>query len=452
VRDISSRLETVAGEIKAISEEQKVTQENVTNLEGSLKVATDNITSLVSRIDRSDENYSNLSTKVTQLNDSYTITADKVTKNEGNISDLTGELKVANDKITQEVTDRKSAIDDTKQTLQASITTTADSIRQDISKDYATKNSVNETVSNLNTNITAEIGRIDQRVTSETRTEAITGKIKIGTKNMLAGTEKFDLPFLASITKKVNNGITYANTRTNLAEVSQIVAVKPNTNYVLSYDAYSAAASPVIKTPITKASSLTTEVSPKDYLITMTESSKTLTTTPTRYELKFNSKTNNFLKIQFTADNATKDTYVGHIQLEEGNVASSWDISPEDYKSRFAKNETRITQTEKDITLNASSITKLDTKTTNQYSELKVETDKITSIVSKQDEMDGKIAANTSSIQQLPNQITSQVTAVENRVNENINNIQVGARNLLENSLSWNKGFEDNSNGSYQYL
>src|SRR5699024_7470236 len=211
VRDISSRLETVAGEIKAISEEQKVTQENVTNLEGSLKVATDNITSLVSRIDRSDENYSNLSTKVTQLNDSYTITADKVTKNEGNISDLTGELKVANDKITQEVTDRKSAIDDTKQTLQASITTTADSIRQDISKDYATKNSVNETVSNLNTNITAEIGRIDQRVTSETSTEAITGKIKIGTKNMLAGTEKFDLPFLASITKKVNNGITYAN-------------------------------------------------------------------------------------------------------------------------------------------------------------------------------------------------------------------------------------------------
>lgn len=452
VRDISSRLETVAGEIKAISEEQKVTQENVTNLEGSLKVATDNITSLVSRIDRSDEKYSNLSTKVTQLNDSYTITADKVTKNEGNISNLTGELKVANDKITQEVTDRQSDINDTKQTLQASITTTADSIRQDISKDYATKTSVNETVSNLNTNITAEIGRIDQRVTSETSTESITGKIKIGTKNMLAGTEKFDLPFLASITKKDNNGITYANTKTNLAEVSQIVAVKPNTNYVLSYDAYSAAASPVIKTPITKASSLTTEVSPKDYLITMTESAKTLTTTPTRYELRFNSKTNNFLKIQFTADNTTKDTYVGHIQLEEGNVASSWDVSPEDYKSRFAKNETRITQTEKDITLNASSITQLDTKTTNQYSELKVETDKITSIVSKQDEMDGKIAANTSSIQQLPNQITSQVTAVENRVNENINNIQVGARNLLENSLSWNKGFEDNSNGSYQYL
>ncbi|QDJ97764.1 viral capsid protein [Staphylococcus phage PALS_2] len=452
VRDISSRLETVAGEIKAISEEQKVTQENVTNLEGSLKVATDNITSLVSRIDRSDENYSNLSTKVTQLNDSYTITADKVTKNEGNISNLTGELKVANDKITQEVTDRQSAINDTKQTLQASITTTADSIRQDISKDYATKTSVNETVSNLNTNITAEIGRIDQRVTSETSTEAISGKVKIGTKNMLAGTEKFDLPFLASITKKVNNGITYANTKTNLAEVSQIVAVKPNTNYVLSYDAYSAAASPVIKTPITKASSLTTEVSPKDYLITMTESAKTLTTTPTRYELRFNSKTNNFLKIQFTANNTTKDTYVGHIQLEEGNVASSWDVSPEDYRSRFAKNETRITQTEKDITLNASSITTLDTKTTNQYSELKVETDKITSIVSKQDEMDGKISANTSSIQQLPNQITSQVTAVENRVNENINNIQIGARNLLENSLSWNKGFEDNSNGTYQYL
>ncbi|BDE75806.1 hypothetical protein [Staphylococcus phage S6] len=452
VRDISSRLETVAGEIKAISEEQKVTQENVTNLEGSLKVATDNITSLVSRIDRSDENYSDLSTKVTQLNDSYTITADKVTKNEGNISDLTGELKVANDKITQEVTDRQSAINDTKQTLQASITTTADSIKQDISKDYATKTSVNETVSNLNTNITAEIGRIDQRVTTETSTEAISGKVKIGTKNMLAGTEKFDLPFLASITKKVNNSITYANTRTNLSEVSQIVAVKPNTNYVLSYDAYSAAASPVIKTPITKASSLTTEVSPKDYLITMTESAKTLTTTPTRYELRFNSKTNNFLKIQFTADNTTKDTYVGHIQLEEGNVASSWDVSPEDYRSRFAKNETRITQTEKDITLNASSITTLDTKTTNQYSELKVETDKITSIVSKQDEMDGKIAANTSSIQQLPNQITSQVTAVENRVNENINNIQIGARNLLENSLSWNKGFEDNSNGSYQYL
>src|SRR5699024_10062081 len=326
---------------------------------------------------------------------------------------------------------RKSAISDTKESLQASITTTANSIRQEVSRDYATKNSVNETVSSLSTSINAEIGKIDQRVTSETSTEAIAGKVKIGTKNMIAGTEKYDLPFLASSTKKDNNGITYANTRTNMAEVSQIIAVKPNTNYVLSYDAYSAAASPVIKTPITRASSLTNEISPKDYLITMAESAKTLTTTPTRYELRFNSRSNNFIKIQFTADNSTKDTYVGHIQVEEGNVASSWDVSPEDYRSRFAKNETRITQTENSITLNAKSITELDTKTTNQYSELKVETDKITSIVSKQEEMDGKISANRSSIEQLPGQITAQVSAVETRVNENINNIQIGGRNLF---------------------
>ncbi|QPI17041.1 hypothetical protein [Staphylococcus phage vB_StaM_SA1] len=432
VRDISSKLEVVAGEIRALSEEQKVTNDSVTNLVGSLKVATDNITALVSRIERTEQEYSELSTKVTQLDDSYKITAEKVTKNEGHLTDLTGELEVTNEKITQEVTNRQTAIDDTIQSLQASITTTADSIKQDISKDYATKTSVSDTISSLNTSITAEIGRIDQRVTSETSTEAISGKVKIGTKNIVAGTEKFDLPFLASITKKVNNGITYANTRTNMAEVSQIIAVKPNTNYVLSYDAYSAAASPVIKTPITRASSLTTEVSPKDYLITMTESAKTLTTTPTRYELRFNSRTNNFIKIQFTADNSTKDTYVGHIQVEEGNVASSWDVSPEDYRSRFAKNETRITQTENNITLNAQSITQLDTKTTNQYSELKVETDKITSIVSKQEEMDGKISANRSSIEQLPGQITAQVSAVETRVNENINNIKIGGRNLFQ--------------------
>ncbi|OHQ28942.1 hypothetical protein HMPREF2548_05235 [Staphylococcus sp. HMSC067G10] len=37
-------------------------------------------------------------------------------------------------------------------------------------------------------------------------------------------------------------------------------------------------------------------------------------------------------------------------------------------------------------------------------------------------------------------------------IDDQINGIQVGARNLLENSLSWNKGFEDNSNGNYKYL
>src|SRR5699024_10654947 len=237
VKDISSKLETVAGQITALSESQTVTQDSVENLKGELKVATDEISTLVSSLERTENRYTELSTKVNQLDDRYTITAEKVEKQEGNITDLTGRLQVANDKITQEVTDRKSAISDTKESLQASITTTANSIRQEVSRDYATKNSVNETVSSLSTSINAEIGKIDQRVTSETSTEAIAGKVKIDTKNMIAGTEKFDLPFLVSITKKDNNGITYANTRTNMAEVSQIIAVKPNTNYVLSYDA-----------------------------------------------------------------------------------------------------------------------------------------------------------------------------------------------------------------------
>lgn len=441
-KDITSKLETVAGKIELLSEEQTATKEETEKRLADLKVETDKISSIVERVSTNEDNYSKMNTRVNQLSDSYDITAEKVDKQDGQISDLSGKLTVASDQITQEIKDRKKSINDTSESLNSSIKLTADSIRDEVSKNYSTKSELSETTSSLKTSMTNEIGRIESKVESETSTESIAGKVKIGTKNILLGTEKFELPFLPSISKIEKNGIKMALVDKNKTEVSQIVKVKPDTNYILSYDSYTQLNTGEISTPITKASSLNEEVSPKDYLITENDSKKNLDKNVQRYSFRFNSKSNEYLKIYFTA-NEKSYILVGHIQLEEGNVASTWDVSPDDYKARFAKNESSITQTEKDIKLNSSSISQLENTTTKQYGELKVETDKISGIVKKQTEMDGKISANASSIEQMPDQIRTQVTAVQKDLGDRIDNLSVGGRNLILGTKDYNSSHWD---------
>ncbi|QQO92708.1 putative tail fiber [Staphylococcus phage Madawaska] len=456
--DITSRIETIAGQIDLVSQSQKTDREELESQIGQIKIETDKITSLVQRITATEDNYSDLSTKVEQLDSSYTITAEKVEKQGTDITDLSGKLTVANDAITQEVTDRQSAVNDVMESSKALVKVEADRITNLVSKQEAT----DDTVSNLETSITAEIGRIDQRVTSETSVEALSDKIKIGGNNLLVGTEKFDLPFNKTNFSKyggiIKDGIGYSldyiSESNRLAwSIFQEVDVIPNTDYVLSYNAHNkeGITQGIAYTPIMRLTDDGKIFDPLDYIITSGTYRET-TEEDKRYNVRFNTGKSKKIRIYFTAKDVNSLAYISKPQLELGNIDTDWGLSKGDLEDRFSKAETRITQTEKDITLNATKLTETGKLIENNYSELKVETDKISGIVSEQKILDGKISANTSSIEQLPNQITSQVSAVENRVNENINNIQIGARNLLENSLSWNKGFEDNSNGSYQYL
>ncbi|WPH64123.1 putative tail fiber protein [Staphylococcus phage vB_StaM_PB50] len=441
--DITSRIETIAGQIDLVSESQKVDKEELEKQIGQIKIETDKITSLVQRIDTAEDNYSDLSTKVEQLDSSYTITAEKVEKQGTDITDLSGKLTVANNAITQEVKDRKSAVDDAIESSKALVKVEADRITNLVSKQEST----DDTISNLETSITAEIGKIENKVTNETSVEALSNKIKIGGNNLLVGTEKFDLPFNKTSFSRyggiIKDGIGYSldyNTESNrLAwSIFQNVDVIPNTDYVLSYNAHNkeGITQGIAYTPIMRLTDDGKIFDSLEYIITSDTYRETKEDIDNRYVVKFNTGKSRKIRIYFTSKDVDSLAYISKPQLELGNIATDWGLSKGDLEDRFNKAETRITQTEEDITLNATKLTETGNLIEKNYSELKVETDKISSIVSEQKILDDKISANTSSIKQLPNQITSQVSAVEKRVNENINNIQIGGRNLLLDSLN----------------
>lgn len=450
LEEISSKVDVMSGKIDAVSSRQITDKDELIKQLGEIKIETDNINQRVQEITtESDNKFRDISTDINQVKENITLTAQNVERikndNEDSLKELRGQLIVANDKISQEVTARESAIQDTMQTLKGEISTSAEQIKLDVSKDYATKSSLNDSVTSLNSSINLKVGEIDQFVKSESYKkdirENVMDNLKIGNDNLLIGTEKFELPFLQSIPKITKDNVLYANAKSSY-QLYQIVKVKPNTDYVLSYNAYSnnSTGADIVQTPITKASDINTEINPTSYLVIPKDSYRYANNEEKRFKLNFNSKNANFIKIKFISVN---DVYVNKLKLEEGNVPTNWTPSSKDYESRFVKNETRIRQNEESINLSSQKLTEYEGRTTKLESNLTVANDSIRTLVRNQTEMDGKINANTSSISQFDNKITTQVSSVKNELNDKVDNISIGGRNLLLGTLNYDYGFEN---------
>ncbi|WP_164108245.1 MULTISPECIES: hypothetical protein [Sphingobacterium] len=100
--------------------------------------------------------------------------------------------------------------------------------------------------------------------------------------------------------------------------------------------------------------------------------------------------------------------YIGDIKLEEGNKATTWSPAPEDIDERVTSNTTLISQKADRIELTALSTT-VDT-------------------------MGNTVASNTAQIEINSTAITSKVS--QSDVDNSINNIKIGGRNLVRDSKS----------------
>lgn len=184
----------------------------------------------------------------------------------------------------------------------------------------------------------------------------------------------------------------------------------------------------------------------------------------------------------FPKDKATLDKIFKRykIKLEKGTIATDYTVAPEDTEETITTVQTRfnndIKQLQDGITLKAdktelttmydTNIKPLETQVDEQKSQLDILPAQINSKVSQStydadvNNIVSRLDSADTQRQQLSNAINDRVTikeytdnktATTNEINTAINNVQVGGRNLLENSVNIKKAINDTSNNYNQY-
>lgn len=184
----------------------------------------------------------------------------------------------------------------------------------------------------------------------------------------------------------------------------------------------------------------------------------------------------------FTNNNGDRFT-IENIKIEKGNVATDWSPAPEDVQEQVnhvdirtikAENSIKaledkllLTATKKDVLRTLSDqLEPIQNEVNEQKSQLQIMSDSIESKVNKTEytsdvnDIISKLNSAESQREQLSNAINDRVTikeytdnktATTNQINSAVNNLQVGGRNLLENSANIKKAINDTSNNYNQY-
>lgn len=133
------------------------------------------------------------------------------------------------------------------------------------------------------------------------------------------------------------------------------------------------------------------------------------------------------------------EVYISKPKLERGNKATDFTVAPEDVEEKIESNTTAITVAQGQISglISENTIIKGDITTiSNKYTSLKATVDGINTTVASHTSFIGALNSNVSTIQssitQLNNKIDLKVesTEVNTIVNNAVNNIQIGGRNL----------------------
>lgn len=164
---------------------------------------------------------------------------------------------------------------------------------------------------------------------------------KVGAVNLLKGTANYTTPFNHSIIEnsgRIVDGYLYSSDFSSSAgrlwQTNQVVKLLPNTDYVLSYDAFSKSNIGTAYTPIEILSEDGRDLVPKQYLHTI-DTYKHVTNTKQRMTFKFNTGNNIYFRFHFTSESINSVVYIGKIQLEKGTIATDWSPNIKDVEAEI---------------------------------------------------------------------------------------------------------------------
>ncbi len=165
--------------------------------------------------------------------------------------------------------------------------------------------------------------------------------IQVGGRNLLLNTRDFGNGWSGNFTGKILKNNNYY-TPLMTASLTQIWLVQPfktepYTEYTVSYDAYTDGTSlSEIYPQIRKLQDDGTDFNPFVSIFTNKENYQTVNKTIKRYSFTFNSEECNFMRFYITNSAETKSiSMIGNIKLEKGNKATDWTPAPEDVENKI---------------------------------------------------------------------------------------------------------------------
>lgn len=323
-----------AEEERAINDAKAKLQEAKTYAEQQKQIAidtaNDNTTSALEPITVRTTNNEN---SIKTLEDKILLTATK--------EDVTQQLNTELQPIKTDVNDQKSQLQVMSDEISTKVSMNQYSLDQ---------TSIVEQINNAETERKQLSNQINDRVTiteynsgMEEKTNEINtavNNIKIGGVNMLDGTKDFTSPFNTPNIQKygevINGELTSVdfdpiNNRLMWATFYTNIAVQPNTDYTISYDAKTkdGIAQGVVYTPITRLQDDGSTFNPQQYIATTT-THKNTTNEFQRYSFTFNTGASKRIRLTFTSKDVNSLTNIKKVKLELGNKVTDYTESPSD--------------------------------------------------------------------------------------------------------------------------
>ncbi|MEB7449865.1 hypothetical protein NGB74_02425 [Staphylococcus chromogenes] len=285
----------------------------------------------------------------------------RTTNNENSIKTLEDQilLTATKEDVTQQLNTELQPIKTDVNDQKAQLQVMSDEISTKVSMNQYSldQTSIVEQINNAETERTQLANQINDRVTITEYNSGLTQKtneintavnnIKIGGVNMLDGTKDFTNPFNTPNIQKygevINGELTSVdfdsvNNRLMWATFYANIAVQPNTDYTISYDAKTkdGITQGVAYTPITRLQDDGSTFTPQQYVAT-TQTYKNTTNDFQRYSFTFNTGASKRIRLTFTSKDVNSLTNIKKVKLEIGNKATPYEQSPNDVTTAITK-------------------------------------------------------------------------------------------------------------------
>lgn len=419
---------------------------------------TKDITSVTSRTSTLETNLSSISA---------TLSSTKST-----VDTHTTQISTANTNITTALNNASSAVSTantanttansakttatTASTNASNAVTTANTASTNASNAVSTANKASTDVATLTTTVTNTVSRVSSLeltasglTTRVGNTETAISTMQIGGRNLWLRTKEYDVvndtrwvdnnggSRISSYTVSTSiNGFGVIRIATWWTDLSQRVTLEANTNYVLS--------AWIKSESDTALASINAYVNSGSTVISQNfTQNQAISTTWTRYCFVFNSGTLTTSTCRFESSNNNAYLIYG-LKLEKGNKPTDWTPAPEDVDNSIASVKDYATQT---INSNVSTINQTtdsikasvqslqsSVSTINTTLGNKADSSTVTSVTNRVSTLETGVNGINASITTLNSNVSS-VTTTANAAKSAIDNLSIGGRNLIRNSI-----------------
>ncbi|NRX89630.1 beta strand repeat-containing protein [Clostridium beijerinckii] len=380
----------------------------------------------------------------TQLKDAYNSTVNTINSMQTTIGQHTSEID-SNTKNITSVTSKEAALEVTVNNISASLSSTQSTVSNQATQITTANNNITTLNTNVS-NVTSRVSSLEITATGLTtrvgNTETAISNLSIGGRNLLRNFNSGLWTISSLATVNSNSKITLISSTNYGGDTLGItMSISPSTLYTFRC--------------VANGWMSLREIDANGNQLTRTDSLGTSGLFNTGYIFKTTSTTAK-LAIWYGSNSLGSGTYTFEkLKLEKGNQATDWTPAPEDIDSSIQSvkdyatqtinsNVSTINQTTDSIKASVqslqSSVSSINTTLGN-----KADSSTVTSVTNRVSTLETSVTGINASITTLNSNVSS-VTTTANAAKSAIDNLSIGGRNLITNTMptstsTWNNGY-----------